>query len=199
MRLIVAGSQNAIVLLFAFEQTDHLSRTVRVTAPDLTTTSITPFLEFTLPRNILRLRNLSDLTRVHLELIGYEMDLRPRMDRTIVILGCSTADRETLHIEVEYSLKSSQSPITIGTDFLFERILAMRVLNYLRPLDLGKVIELRMEGFVGEWGLEAFELYDFLQYMSALRHIKTSDDNGEIFWSALSMAKRSVPVVVEKV
>ena len=121
------------------------------------------------------------------------------MDRTIVILRCSTADRETLHIEVEYSLKSSQSPITIGTDFLFERILAMRVLNYLRPLDLGKVIELRMEGFVGEWGLEAFELYDFLQYMTALRHIKTSDDNGEIFWSALSMAKRSVPVVVEKV
>ena len=83
------------------------------------------------------------------------------------------------------------------TDTIPERPPAMRALNYLRPLDLRKVAELRMEGFVGEWELQGFELYRFLRYMPALRRIMTGDGNRDTFWVALSTMGYSPSVIVE--
>ena len=170
-RLIRTDSQYAVASLFALGPTNYLSITKDVTA-DNSTASITPFLGFALPRDSIScLRNLNDLTGVHLELTEYGKNPRVHMSRAVVItLRCSTADQEMLHIYLEYFFGSLLYAITTNADIVPERSPAMRALNYLRPLDLGKVAELRMKGFDGEWGLQTFELHHFLQYMPALTH-----------------------------
>lgn len=194
-QLILTDSQNDVASLFALGSTNYLSIMKRVPSSNL---SITPFLKLALPRDTSYLRNLEDLTKVHLELIDSGDDMHTYGCRIVtVVLRCFTADRETLYVNLEYSLSGPRSPNTIGTEIISERPPAMRALNYLRPLDLSKVIELRMEGFVGEWGLQTFELYHFLQHIPALRRIKTGDDNRETFLSALSTTRRGTPVIVE--
>jgi hypothetical protein len=197
VRLIIAASQNTVASLFALGTTNYLSIMTNVVVTNL---SITSFLKLALPQDISCLRNLNDLTRVHLKLIDSGEDPYAHMPRSVtVVLRCSTADRETLHIDSEYTLSNLRSPNTMETDIIPERPPATRALNYLRPLDLRKVVELRMEGFVGEWGLHSFELYHFLQHMPALRNITTCDGNREIFWFALSTMERSAPVIVEEI
>ena len=194
-QLIIKDSEITVASLFSLGPTNYLSITKTVPA---TNSSVTSFLELTLPHDISCFRNLDGLTGVHLELIDSGEDSYTHRCRTVtVVLRCFTADCETLHISLEYSLSSLRSPNTVGTEIIPERPPAMRALNYLRPLDLGKVVELRMEGFVGEWGLQTFELYRFLQRVPALRHIKTGDDNKVTFWSALSTVSRSTSVIVE--
>ena len=195
VRLIITASRDTVADLFVLGSTNYLSITTSAAVTDL---SINPFLKLTLPQDISCFQNLNDLTMVHLKLIDSGEVPYTHVDRFItVILRCSTADRETLHIEAEYVL--SNLPHMMEMEIIPSRPPAMRALNYLRPLNLRKVVELRMEGFVGEWGLQNFELYHLLQQMPALRCIVTGDDNKEIFWFALSTMRRSTSVVVEGV
>ena len=188
-QLIIMDSHSTVASIFGFGSTNHLSITKTVPAKEL---SITSFLELTLPRNIWYFRNLDGITEVHLEIIDTGRYTHTCGYRIIaMVLRCFTEDRETLHINLNYSLSSLRSPYTIP-----ERPPAMNVLDCLRPLDLGKVVELRMKGFVGEWGLHYFELFDFLQRMQGLRHIKTGDNNRKIFWSVLDIMERITSVVV---
>ena len=109
-----------------------------------------------------------------------------------LVLKCSVEDRETLHLKLGYySLGRSHSLDPREIRFP-ERSPAARFLDYLRPLSLGKVIELRMEGFVGEWGLQSVELRFFLERMPALRRIKASDDSSEMFSLALGTMEHNV-------
>ena len=197
VRLIITGSRDTVAHHFILGSTNYLSITTGAAIVDF---SANPILKLTLPQDISCFRNLNDLTVVHLKLIDSGEGPYTHMDRNVtVILRCSTADRETLHIEVKYTLSSLWSPRTMEPEIIPERPPAMRALNYLRPLNLRKVVELRMEGFVGEWGLQSFELCHFLQHMPALRRIVTGDDNKEIFWFALSTTRRSTSVIVEGV
>ena len=197
VRLIITGSRDSVVQHFALEPTNHLYITTRAAVTDL---SVNPFLRLTLLQDISCFRNLNDLAVVHLKLVDSGEVPYTHVDRVVaVILRCFTADRETLHIEVEYTLSSLWSPHAMEMEIIPERPPAMRALNYLRPLDLRKVVELRMEGFVGEWGLQSFELYHFLQHMPALERIVTGDDNKEIFCFALNAIGRNASGVIEKV
>ena len=196
-QLVITGSQNTVASLFALGPTNHLCIVRNVAITGL---SIPSFLKLALPPDISCFRNLNELTRVHLKLINSGEDPHTHMPRTVtVVLRCFTADRETLHVNLEYILGSSRARNTMETTIIPERPPAMRALNYLRPLDLGKVVDLRMEGFVGEWGLQAFELHHFLQHMPALGRIATGDDNREIFWFALDTMRRSAPVSVVRI
>ena len=122
------------------------------------------------------------------------------MSRTItVILRCSTAERETLHVEVGYILWNLSSPDTTETEIIPEQPPAMRALNYLRPLDLRKVVGLKMEGIVGECEFQRFKLCCFLQRMPTPRRAATGDGNKEIFCYALRTMRRSASAVVEEV
>ena len=115
-----------------------------------------------------------------------------------MVLRCSTADRETLRIDLEYIFNDLYIPDKMKAEIIPERPPAMKALNYLHPLDLRKVVELRMGGFIGEWALQSFELHHFFQRMPALRRIVTGDDNREIFWYTLSTMQRNASVVVEE-
>lgn len=195
-RLVITSSRNTVASLFALGSTNYLSVTNSVAVPTLPVSS---FLKLALPRDVSHFRNFDDLTTVRLELID-SGDQHTQMPRTVtVVLMCSTVDRETLRINLEYTLGGIRFPDPMEPEIIPERPPAMRVLNYLRPLDLRKVLELRMEGFVGEWGLQGFELYHFLQYMPSLRRITTGDNNIDIFRFALSTLRRSAPVIVEGV
>lgn len=195
VRLVIMGSQNTVASLFALGSTNYLSVTENI---DLIHLSITSFLKLALPQDISCFRNLSDLTTVRLKLTDSGGDSHARVPRTITVaLRCSTADRETLHVELKYTLSNLRFPNTMEAEIIPERPPAMRALNYLRPLNLKNVVELRMEGFEGEWGLQGFELYHFLQYMPALRRIMTGDNNKDIFWFALNTVGRSASVIVE--
>lgn len=195
VRLVITGSQNTVASLFTLGPTNHLSITTNAIA---TSFSITSFLKLALPKDISCFRNLNDITNVHLEGINSAENTRTHIPRSVtIILRCSTAERETLHVNLEYFLSGLRPPNTTETEIIAERPPAMRALDYLRPLDLSKVVELRMEGFIGDWGLESMELFHFLQHMPALRRITTGDDNRETFWSALSTMKRSAAVVIE--
>ncbi|KAF9647388.1 hypothetical protein BDM02DRAFT_3187989 [Thelephora ganbajun] len=207
VRLVITGSQKAAASLFALGSTNYLSITKTIVVTDI---PITPFLKFALPQDTSCFQNLNDLTKVHLKLSHLtKVYLKPTdsgedpytcMPRTAtIVLRCSTAERETLHIDLEYVYNNMGSPNTMETEIVSERPPAMRALGYLRPLDLKKVVELRIEGFVGEWRLQSFELYHFLQHMPVLRRIVTGDDNREIFLFALSTVGRSASVIVEGV
>lgn len=197
VRLIIMNSDSSVASLFALGSTNYLSITRNTAVANL---SITSFLKLTLPQDISCFRNLDDLTKVHLKLIDSGERPQIRKPRTVtVILRCSTADRETLHINLEYILSNLRTLDVMGMEITPERPPAMRALNYLRPLDLRRVVELRMEGFVGEWGLQSFELYHFLQHLPVLRRIVTGDDNKEIFWFALSAMGGGTSVIVEGV
>ena len=196
VRLIITASRNTVAQHFVLGSANYVS----ITTSAAFNPSTSPFLRLTLPQDISCFRNLNDLTVVHLKLIDTGEDPYENTDRNvIVILRCFTADRETLYIEVKYALSSLWSPHTLEMEIIPERPPAMRALNYLHPLDLSKVVELKMEGFVGEWGLRSFELCHFLQYMPALRRMVTGDDNKEVFWLALSAMGRSASAIVEGV
>ena len=198
VRLVITSSQNTVASLFVLDPSNCLS--IRTTNIAITSIPITSFLRFALPRDLSRFRNLDDLTRVDLKLLDSGEGTHSRMARTVtVVLRCSTADRETLHVEVEYILSCPRTSNTLEGEIITERPPSMRALNYLRPLDLKKVVELKMEGFVREWELQSFELRHFLQFMPALKQIKTADDNEGIFRVALNAMKRSASVVVEGV
>lgn len=198
VRLVITSSQNTVASLFVLESSNCLS--IRTTNIAITSIPITSFLRFALPRNLSRFRNLDSLTRVHLKILDSGEGTHSRTARTVTVaLRCSTADRETLHVEVEYILSCPRSSNALEGEAITERPPAMRALNYLRPLDLKKVVELRMEGFVQDWGLQCFELRHFLQFMPALKQIKTADDNERIFRVALNAMDRSASVVVEGV
>ena len=185
VRLIITDSHNVVVSLFALGSTNYLSLMTIAVQSGLPTS---PFLKLALPRDISCLRNLDNLTVVQLRLTD-----TGGAPRTITVdLKCSTADRETLH--VEFLLIRSYSPDPMEMEIVPERPPAMRVLGCLRPLDLGKVVELRMEGFVGEWGLQRFELEHFLKQMPALRRIVTGDDNKAGFSCALGVLGYNVVV-----
>lgn len=197
VRLVITGSHNTVASLFALGSTNYLSITTNVIFINFPTTS---FLKFALPQDISHFRNLNDLTKVHLELVDSAGNPRTRAPRTVtMILMCSTAERETLHLKLEYILSNPRPSTTKETKIIPERPPAMRALNYLRPLDMSKVLELRMVGFVGEWGLQSFELYQFLLHMPALRRIRTGDDNKETFLFALSSMSHGAAVVIEAV
>jgi len=198
VRLVITSSQNTVASLFVLGYTNCLS--IRTTNIAITSIPITSFLRFALPRDLSRFRNLDNLTSVHLKLSDSGEGTRARTARTVtVILRCFVEDRETLHVEVEYILSCPRSSNLIEGEILTERPPAMRALNYLRPLDLKKVEELRMEGFVGQWELQGFELRHFLQYMPRLKLVRTCDDNEAVFQIALDMMERKTPMVVEKI
>jgi len=195
VRLVITRSHTTVASLFALGSTNTLSITANTNVTDH---SITSSLNLALPRDISFFRNLNDITTVHLKLIDSGEDPYCHIPRAItVILRCSTVDRETLHIESKHNLRNPRFPNEMETEIIPERLPAIRALNYLRPLDLKNVVELKMEGFVGKRGIQGFELYHFLQHMPALRRITTGDDNGEIFLFALSITGRSASVVVE--
>ena len=198
VRLVITSSQNTVASLFVLGTSNCLS--IRTTNIAITSIPITSFLRFALPRDLSRFRNLDDLTRVNLKLLDTGEGTHSRMARTVtVVLRCSTPDRETLHVEVEYILSSPRSSSMMEGEILTERPPAMRALNYLRPLNLKKVAELRMEGFVGDWELQSFELRHFLQFLPSLKHILTGDDNKGVFRVALDLMERRTPVLVEKI
>lgn len=198
VRLVITSSQNTVASLFVLETSNSLS--IKTTNIAIASIPITSFLRFALPRDLSRFRNLDNLTKVHLKLLDSGEGTSSRTARTVtVFLRCSTADREMLHVEVDYILSCPQSSNTLEGEVITERPPAMRALNYLRPLDLKKVVELKMEGFVREWGLQSFELRHFLQFMPALKRIATADDNERIFQVALNAMERNASVTVEGV
>ena len=198
VRLVITGSGSvkAAASVFALGSTNHLSITTTIVGYGI---QGTPFLEFALPRDISCLWNLDGLTVVHLRLTDTE---DRNMGRTIsVVLTCSTADRETLHVEID-NICFNLPPDPTKTEAIPGRIPAItvgmpRILGYLRPLSLGEVVELRMDGFVKRWTISGSELRSFLEQMPALRRITTSDDNTRMFSLALGTMKHSV--VVERV
>jgi hypothetical protein len=197
VRLIITRSQNTVASLFSLGPTNHISITTNISITDR---SIPSLLHLALPRDISHLRNLNDLTVVHLNLVNSGEDPHANALKTVTVtLRCSTADQETLHIDLRYHFGYLRSQNTAEMEMIPRQPPAMRVLDYLCPLDLRKVVELRMEGFVGEWGLQSFELNYFLQRMPALRNITTSDGNREIFWSELSTMGRSPSIIIEEV
>lgn len=198
VRLLITSSQNTVASLFVLGSTNCLS--IRTTNIAITSIPMTSFLRFALPQDLSRFRNLDSLTGVQLRLIDSGEDPHARTARTVtVVLRCFTADSEMLHVEVEYILTCPRTQTAMEREIVPERPPAMRALNYLLPLNLKNVAELRMEGFVGEWGLQSFELHHFLQNMPALTHITTGDDNKGIFRVALDTTPRSPPVVLEGV
>ena len=194
VRLVITGSVRTVASVFALGSTNHLSITTTLAGYDVLGT---PFLELTLPRDISCLRNLDGLTVVHLRLT----DTKDRhMRRTITVaLKCFTADRETLHVELENIQYPNMPWGLIATEPDPGRITAltvgMRALGYLRPLGLGKVVELRVDGFVEKWTIYDSELRYFLEQMPALRRIMTGDD--DMFSLALGVTEHSV--VVERI
>ena len=198
VRLVITSSQNTVASLFVLGTSNSLS--IRTTNIAITSIPITSFLRFALPRDLSRFRNVDSLTRIHLQLLDSGEGTHTRAARTVtVVLRCSTADRETLHVEVEYILSCPRSSNTLEGEIITERPPAMRALNYLRPLDLKEVAELRMEGFIREWELQSFELRHFLQFMPALKRVMTADGNEGIFRVALDAMERRASVVVEGV
>jgi hypothetical protein len=190
VRLIITSCRDTVAHHFVLGSTNYLSI---ITSAAVTNLSVNPLLKITLPQDISCFQNLNDLTAVHLTLIDSGVDQYAHTDRSVtVILRCSTADREVLHIEVEYILGGLWSSYMREMEIAPERPPATKALNYLRPLDLRGVVELRMEGFVGDWELRVSELYNFLQYMPALKRIVTGDDNKDVFLSALN-AMRANP------
>jgi len=184
-----------VASLFALGSTNYLSVTTNITVTDLPNTS---FLKLALPQDISHFQNLNDLTTIQLRLVEPER-LPYEYRRATLVLRCYTADREVLHTHLDYFLTNSRHLDEIGEGIMPERPPAMRVLNCLRPLDLKKVEELRMEGFVGMWGLQSFELGHFLQQTPVLKRIVTGDGNEEIFSLALGAARLGTSVTVEGV
>ena len=186
VRLIITNSVKAVASLFALESTNYLSITTPAAEYGLQNT---PFLESALPQDISCLRNLNGFTTVHLKLI----DTGRRRLTFTVVLKCSTADRETLYIQVDH--------ILIYRDFYPDQMDAERVpmggVGYLRPLDLGKVAELRMDGFVEGRDIQVSDLRYFLEQMPALRRITTGDDNVGMF--SLALGTMAHNVVIERV
>lgn len=196
VRLVITDSQNTVASLFALGSTNHLSVT---TSAVITNLSITPILKLALPQDVSCFRNLDDLTHVHLQLINSAKTPHARTPRTVtVVLRCFAAEHETLYVKLEYILSDLWPPDTAETEIVPDRPPATRVLDHLGLLDLKKVVELRMVGFVGEWELQSLDLYHFLQRMPTLRRIATGDDNREIFWFALSTMRRGSAVVIEE-
>ena len=204
VRLMIKDSHTTVASLFALGSTNYLS--IRATFV-LHHNFIISFLEQALPRDVSHLRNLVDPTMVYLKLADTgERPNRHNHRGITVILKCSTGDRETLHVEVEYYALHRRSPDPMEMGIVPERSpmmrfricdQAMRLLNYLHPLNLREVVELRMEGFVGEWNLYSVEIGRLLKRMPALRRIVTGDDNKGKFLLALLTMERSV--VIEEV
>ena len=197
VRLIITCSQSTVASLFSLGPTNHISITTSVSVADR---SITPLLQLTLPQDTSHLRNLNDLTVVHLNLVDSgEGPLTNALRTVAVVLRCSTADQETLHIDLRYHFGKLWFSDMAEMEMIPRRPPAMMALDYLRPLDLEKVVELRMEGFVGEWELQGFEIHRFLQHMPSLRNITTDDSNGRIFRSELIKMGRSASTIIQGV
>ena len=195
VRLAIRNSEKTVVSLFALGPTNHLSVTKTIGGYAF---QRAPFLGLALPQDISYLRNLDDPTTIHLRLTETEDRWVGRI--ITVALKSSTADRETLQVELKnVSIHMDSDPTEIETipNRMPTITPGMAAVGYLRPLRLGKVVELRMDGFVGGWEIQTSELRYFLGQMPALRRITTSDDSTEMFSLALGTMAHSV--VIERV
>ena len=192
VRLMIKNSHTSVASLFELGSTNYLS--IRATS-FLYQIFIISFLEQVLPQDISHLRNLVDPTMVYLKLADTgERPNRHNRRGITVILKCSAGDRETLYVEAGYYVLHRR--VLERSPMIRLRIFdpAMRLLDYLHPLNLREVVELRMEGFVGEWSLQSLELGRLLKRMPALRRVVTGDDNKGKFLLALSTMEQSVVI-----
>lgn len=90
------------------------------------------------------------------------------MPRSVtVVLRCSTVDRKTLHIDLEYILSNPWPAKPMERDIILERPPAMRALNHLRQ-----------DGRV-RWGVgtSGFRALSFLQYIPTSWYTTAGDYN----------------------
>ena len=168
VRLTIKDSPRCprILELFSLSQDCHL----KIGHPMKLTGNGTPPLSCVLPDDLSPFQNLRTLVRLH---ITARFSNKPGLK-----LKWCGLDRPTLGVNVEF-FKNPRILERNGNTI-------MGFLGDLRPIVLGGVEELRMEGFVGPLGPQAIELLKFLEGMPALTRLTTADDNEDVFRSVLN-------------
>ena len=168
VRLTIKDSPKCprILELFSLPQDCPL----KIRHPTKLTANDTPPLSCVLPDDLPPFQNLCTLMRLH---ITARFGNKPGLK-----LKWCGLDRPTLEINVEF-FKNPRIWERDGNK-------AMGFSGDLRPIVLGGVEELRMEGFVGPLEPQAIELLEFLKGMPALKRLITADDNEEVFRSVLN-------------